>query len=74
MGLLKGMENEKRHSIQGHMCRKITSPFFGTLGVIDGKPRWRGDYISWERYFTVILTDGTKNTYLAYSKRKYAGV
>lgn len=29
-----------------------------------------GDYFSWERYFTAVLTDRTKNTYLAYSKRK----
>lgn len=35
MGLLTGMEKGNRHSIQGQMCRKITSPFFGTLGVID---------------------------------------
>ena len=28
------------------------------------------EYFSWERYFTSLLTEKTKNTYLAYSKRK----
>ena len=37
MGLLTGMEKEKRHSIQGQMCRKITWPFLGILGVIEAK-------------------------------------
>ena len=27
-------------------------------------------YISWERFFTALLTDRTKGTYLAYNKRK----
>ena len=28
------------------------------------------DYMSWERYFTALLTDKTKDTYLQYSKSK----
>ena len=28
------------------------------------------DYFSWERFFTVVLTEETKDTYLAYSKKK----
>ena len=28
------------------------------------------EYFSWERYFTSLLTEKTKDTYLAYTKRK----
>lgn len=28
------------------------------------------EYSSWERFFTALLTEKTKDTYLAYSKRK----
>ena len=28
------------------------------------------EYFSWERYFTALLTEETKNTYLAYAKKK----
>ena len=28
------------------------------------------DYISWERFFTALLVDKTKDTYLRYSKSK----
>jgi len=28
-----------------------------------------GDYFSWERFFTAVLTEKTKGTYLAYSKK-----
>lgn len=29
-----------------------------------------GEYFSWERFFTALLTEKTKDTYLAYTKRK----
>lgn len=28
------------------------------------------DYFSWERFFTAVLIEQTKDTYLAYAKRK----
>ena len=31
-------------------------------------------YVSWERYFTVLLTERTKNTYLAYNKHSLNNV
>ena len=30
----------------------------------------RKDYFSWERFFTAVLTEETKATYLAYVKKK----
>lgn len=29
-----------------------------------------GDYFSWERFFTAVLIEETKDTYLAYAKKK----
>lgn len=28
------------------------------------------EYLSWERFFTAVLIEATKDTYLAYAKRK----
>lgn len=47
-----------------------------TLKVLDAPEEYieSGDFLSWERFFSSYLVEKTKNTYLAYSKRKLAPV